>query len=617
MKMMTLRTGVASCGARLCRSSLSIPFLFLVAMAPAFADTNSWTKPGNGFWEEQTYWSLGVLPDPTQQILFDNAGLKALVIGPQTAQNFPQSLSVASLRVGAPADSYNVLMLALAGFEQPLQTGSLAVEPNGAVVMQGSSLVVLADPVPYIRALSIGGSFSQGDSSQVTAFSLGLKSGSYFLTNGTLTVNSLLEDWGNFVQYGGENNAGRLHVEENGEYHLYNGQVQGFLRISDRGSFFQYGGDVAADVDVGFDYTGGLYVMSGGTLTGTMTVPSARGSGAVQQSGGTNFAASLAIGNGSRFGGWGSYVLSNGVVAVRSSTTLRALGTFDQWDGLHTIASNLVMTGSDLGSLGGIANASYSLRGGTLSATTLTMWIATFEQDRGSNLISGDVIIGPPGPFSNTGVYASLYTLDGGFLSASNLTINGSFNGGNIVDSGGFDQAGGTNIISSDLRIMGQAPNFHGYTLTAGNLSVNNISISNGAAFYHNGGGINHTGVLTLAGGSWQARPGEQTLGPMVLASGDVTNTSDINFPAGASVLRLANSSGKAWSPAANLYINNWHGSASGGGETQLVFGTGEKGLTHQQLALIKFSLPGGLYPARCLATGEVVPRKHPSSAAP
>ena len=142
------------------------------------------------------------------------------------------------------------------------------------------------------------------------------------------------------------------------------------------------------------------------------------GAGAVQQSGGTNFAASLDIGNGSRFGGWGSYVLSNGVVAVSSSTTLRALGTFDQWDGVHTIASNLVMRGSDLGQLGGIAPAVYSLRNGTLSAMSLSMWIANFVQEGGSNRITGDIDIG----FSFSSQYPNsptLYTLNGGFLSAS------------------------------------------------------------------------------------------------------------------------------------------------------------------------------------------------------
>src|SRR5438552_3182860 len=306
--------------------------------------------------------------------------------------------------------------------------------------MQSSSLHVLQGGLPYEADLFILGNFGQSDFSQVNVDGrLRLDSGSYFLTNGTLAVNFLLEDWGKLFQYGGANNSGSTHVEESGEYYLYDGELDGrFLRVSDRGSFFQYGGSVTADVYVGIDYAGGLYVLSGGTLTGRMTVPSARGSGAVQQSGGTNFAVSLDIGNGSRFGGWGSYVLSNGVLAVSSSTTLRALGTFDQWDGVHTVASNLVMRGSDLGSLGGIAPAVYSLRNGSLSAMNLSMWIASFHQEDGSNRITGDIAIGPP-LASNTGLYTSLYTLNGGFLSASNVILIGSLEGGGFLDSGGFD----------------------------------------------------------------------------------------------------------------------------------------------------------------------------------
>ena len=60
-----------------------------------------------------------------------------------------------------------------------------------------------------------------------------------------------------------------------------------------------------------------------------------------------------------------------------------------------------------------------------------------------------------------------------GFLSAANVIVNGSVNSG-------FDQAGGTHVISSELQIAGQGTNFHGYTLNGGRLSVNNISIKNG-----------------------------------------------------------------------------------------------------------------------------------------
>ena len=114
--MVVLRHAVLISGARL--SSFSVPFLFFVAMAPAVADINSWTKPTSGHWEEQAYWSLGLLPDATQSVVFTNAGWKALAIGSQTAQNFPQSMRVQSLRVGAPVDSYNTLLMNFSGFDR-------------------------------------------------------------------------------------------------------------------------------------------------------------------------------------------------------------------------------------------------------------------------------------------------------------------------------------------------------------------------------------------------------------------------------------------------------------------------------------------------------------------
>ncbi|PYM11823.1 MAG: hypothetical protein DME18_12895, partial [Verrucomicrobia bacterium] len=124
-----------------------------------------------------------MLPDATQSVLFTNAGWKALAIGAQTSQSFPQSMSVQSLRVGAPVDSYNVLLMNFSGFEQPLQTGSLTVEANGEVQMQSSALHVLQGGLPYEADLFILGNFRQSDFSQVHVDGrLRLDSGSYFLT---------------------------------------------------------------------------------------------------------------------------------------------------------------------------------------------------------------------------------------------------------------------------------------------------------------------------------------------------------------------------------------------------------------------------------------------------
>ena len=113
------------------------------------------------------------------------------------------------------------------------------------------------------------------------------------------------------------------------------------------------------------------------------------------------------------------------------------------------------------------------------------------------------------------------------------------------------------------------------------------------------------TGEISVA-----AQLAAQSLGPLQVTVGSSNNNSAITFPGGSSTLRLANSSAQPWDSSAILYITNWHGSAVGGGQTQLYFGSNASGLTSQQLAQIKFNVSGRLSAARMLPTGEVVPQQ-------
>ena len=556
------------------RSIFAATAITVFGFSNAPAQVNSWTKPTSGSWEEQAYWSLGVLPGVTQSVAFTNAGWKALAIGAATAQNFPQSLSVQSLEVGAPVDSYNTLLMNWSGLERPLQTTSVTIGSNSSVVVRGSALEVSGN-------LFTGGTFIQSDYSSVQvngALSVGrFGESAYFLTNGTLVAGSLSMGFGmasglgRFVQYGGSNNVGSVQVNTSGEYDIYGGETTvtdeitvgngDYARFA---SFYQYGGNVNADT-----FVNGNYILSGGTIRGRMSAPSGtdfhRVDASIVQAGGTNFVVSLDLGHPNRFGGRAFYVLSNGVVRVDFSLTFRG-GQFSQYNGLHTIASNLVMLGTDVGP--GFATADYFLGGGTFSAGGLSAQAGTFRQEGGTNLIAGDLVLSTASPGFSPNMRPGSFVLAGGFL------------------------------------------------------SVNNISISDAAAFHHSGGVINHSGVLTLAAGLWQARPGAQALGPLRLALGTLTNywmnptNSSIDFPASASVLRLANSSAQLWALSAILYITNWRGLASGGGETQLFFGSNANGLTSQQLARIRFRNPAGFpagdHLARILSTGEVVPVSRP-----
>src|SRR5690348_9186172 len=106
-------------------------FLVLLLLLPTWslAQVNSWLKPSSGSWEEMQ-WSLGILPSPGQAIVITNAGWKAVMISPNTSENYPDSLSVDSITIASPTNSNNVLLLNYAGLQLPLTVNSLTVASN-------------------------------------------------------------------------------------------------------------------------------------------------------------------------------------------------------------------------------------------------------------------------------------------------------------------------------------------------------------------------------------------------------------------------------------------------------------------------------------------------------
>ena len=585
------------------RNFAFLVFALLLSTLPAQAVgvINAWTNATSSYWEFQTNWSLGQLPDQTQSVYITNSGWKAVAIGTNAAQHFPQSMQLQDLQIASPVDSFNVFLMNFSGFQVPLQTTSLTVGSNSAVVVQSSSLEA--------GSITLYGTFSQSDFSQVKVDGLMQMGpfgggGAYYLTNGTLSVNSslLMGGFGPtsiFIQYSGANNVGALRLNIEAEYDIYNGQLTatngitvGSGDFADAASFNQYGGNVNADTAIN-----GYYNLNGGTITGRMSVPSGtefhRVDAFVAQNGGTNFAVSLDVGHPNRYGGRGFYVLSNGVLHVDSSAAFNG-AQFSQYNGLNTIVSNLDMQGTLLPGLG-IDTSDYLLAGGTLSAGGITALNATFQQNGGSNLVAGALVLSA----ADSPQY-DRYTLAGGFLSARNVIINATYYGG-------FHQTGGSNQISEQLTVQGVSTGAFSYTLEGGTLTVKDIYVASGAFFKHTSGNIIQSGLLTLNHGYWYVAPGNQALGPLRLDVGQ-DNSSAITFPGTSCTLRLAKSSAQPWASSAILYIHFWQGSTSGGGATQLYFGSDSSGLTPQQLAQIRFNVSGYLYPAKILATGELVP---------
>ncbi|OYV45493.1 MAG: hypothetical protein B7X06_04465, partial [Verrucomicrobia bacterium 21-51-4] len=105
-----------------------------------------------------------------------------------------------------------------------------------------------------------------------------------------------------------------------------------------------------------------------------------------------------------------------------------------------------------------------------------------------------------------------------------------------------------------------------------------------------------------------------QALGTLTLSS-----TSNIDMGSGANIISFADSSGASWSSNPILNIVNWDGSLTGGGSSQLIFGSAASGLTANQIAQIRFYNPAGLspgtYSAQILSTGELIPDAAPEPA--
>jgi hypothetical protein len=578
------------------------------------AQANSWTKPTSGYWEEP-YWSLGILPGTNQDIYLTNAGWKALAIGPSTAQNYPQTLNVGSVNVSAPAYSFNLFLLNYPGLQTPVvigsanHPGSLLVASNSAVLMLYSTLQIYEFYGEFgaeLGAFSIGGTFTQGEFSQVHATFLhvgDIGPGVYNFTNDMISVGT--ESVGSnfpasFNQFGGTN-LSNLQLLEGGAYNMYDGSFGTNIIFRDFASFNQFGGMVSGNLD----FIEGNYLLAGGILLGSAlnvpqppSFPDSETFGTFIQTGGTNLCGPVNLNFATEpEAASGDYYLSNGALFASGPLSVGGTCSFTQTGGVQT------NTGISLSGGPGhqqILPAFFRFEGGVISTLSLNISSSVFNQTGGTNQVAGDITC--------SGAYYDdeYYSLGAGFLSESNVTILPGPAGG------AFTQSNGVHVVSGLLSLMsGVLPNVH-YTLTGGALSARNIQLATGASFHHDGGTVTNTGTLTLAPGTWYEQTGGQQFGQLQLEQFTFTSSnSAIWFPTGPCALHFANSSSLAWSNSASLVIEGWNGSLQGGGRHQLIFGSDATGLTLQQVGQLQFHNPmgiSGFYPAAILASGEIVP---------
>lgn len=599
-----------------------IGFLFTTSGITASAQTNSWTSSGSGYWEDSD-WLLGILPGTNQTILLTNAGWKAVAIGANTVSNFPQTLTVDSITLSAPSNSYNTLLLNYAGLQTPLIASNLTVGSNCAVVVEASAL-----EVPSL--LSLSGTFTQDASSTVTTLDLDLGGSSpatYNLNHGLL--NGLVEHLGEsfpayFVQQGGTNSSPSdgIDLGTGSEYDFNGGELDCELTVKAGATFKQQGGVFnvyGGGMPIAPISVDGYFLLSGGIIepgadgeTNGMSVPilsqfahQNSTSGTALQTGGTNIQTSLSLGLQTPAQNWdtgnnvsydgGIYTLSNGCL-VTGTTGIWSNGSFEQSGGVHTVAGTLSVEGSiylEEGrynvAINRSTSAGYSLDGGYLTASNLTIGVAAaFTQSGGTNVVAGSLDFFttyveyasyPTGQMVTEAIGSGFYMLNGGALHVFNIGVSAPSS---------FSQNGGQLIVS--------------------NFSVGSTT------FVQTGGTIQQTGTFTLWNSAGlQPAPGVQQFGALELEVNSATaNSFQISLPNSPLSLHFADSSSQDWWPAAVLSVQNWHGSLVGGGRQQIVFGTNANALTGQQLSQIQFSnpasLPHGTYPARILPNGEIVP---------
>jgi hypothetical protein len=543
----------------ICLVVLSLGFK---ASGPALAAVNQWTKPTSGNWEDQAYWSLGILPDNSQSVQITNAGWKAIAINPSTPINSPGSMTVSNLTLRGAWDTYNTLILNFAGTAVPLTVlNGLTVADNAQIVNLNSALVVQEGIVTVTNAQIV----QDGGFVRATNAPMYLQSAVYQLTNGVFEGGTvrLMHFSSAFNQYGGAATIQNLQfggVDDT--YNLYGGMA---------------------------NFPAGLYVNSDdGYDAGFL------------HAGGSNYVTALFVSAG-LYGGSPYYTFNNGFLGSSNVSVLAGgagSATFTQNGGLHVITNALDLLGTVRSSIN-FKIASYVKNNGTLQAGSIVLRaVADFVQSNGVTLVSDTLSLG------GSDFFRGDLLLSGGILGVSNVSHGGG--GMNVL------QTGGSFVITNTLSFGGN-PNQGGFrptfafengTLTASNIEVfANLTIGSSFA----AGRINNAGLFNL-GGTLRIADASESLGRFILVSNSII---DLNGEAGK--LSFADSSAEVWNGAAKLIVTNWNWLTSENylGD-ELKFGTNQFGLTPAQLQRIHFINPAGYapgdYAARISGNGTVSP---------
>jgi hypothetical protein len=567
------------------------PVLCVIAItcgtASTSAQVNSWTVGTSGNWDQPTNWSSGVLPNSSQSVMITNSGWKAVAINSSTSINFSNAMSVSDVTIRGAWDTENTLLLNYVGTGVPLEIlNGCGIGTNGTLDNFGSSLEVDG-------GLDVnGGAFVQVDGVTVVNGGASVLNGSFNTTNGNVTLagglilGSIFDlNSSRAIQNGGSLLANQeIDIRTGGNYQLSSGVLYAIsgTHCNAGGTFIQTGGTNYGDV-AGMGT--GSYHLQAGMVQGNMM---SLGNASFAQDDGL-----LSMQNISLVGG--TCTFSGGIVQC-GALTLNFVSAVTQSGGAATVTNDLTLEGS--GNRHAPEFVQFHLSGGALSANRILMEEAgMFFQTNGSVNAANEIFVHDGG-----GNLASVYSLSGGNLFTSDATISSSY-----PENSSIDQSGGTEVITNQLSIYGTASyQFRGGTIVASNIVLTG-SINLPPQFFVQGAPpytITNESI-TLSGGAVIIQDSAQQFGRLT-----ITSDSGINLAGSSAILRFADSHTNSWQQGVTprLTVYNWNGSPGGGGADQLSFGTGQLGLSPDQLSQIQFSIGSNFYSAKILATGEVVP---------
>jgi hypothetical protein len=578
-----------------------VDFSFQLYGVVEVSGANNWISPTSGKWETVPDWSLGKLPAADQVVNIANDGYKAVNIDVTTVANYPSSLTVGSLGVAAPTNALSTLLLNYLGTGIPLKVlNSCLIGTNGTLLNLASSFEV--DNNAGGGLTIAGGTFTQQGGQTVVNGPVAVPYGSVNTTNANLTLGQVRVGSGTgnpdpynpdavFTQDGGSIAAQSVDIEQGGRYQLVSGILYGINGTTCTGGpFWQYGGTNYGDIAT-LNY---YYWLRGGMVQGNV-LTAGNDAGFVQDAGllDMKFINVSGTTNWPTIGGPG---LNGGIVHC-GTLNIGGNGKIDLRGADVFVTNNFDLHGMYFNTSHGpvIEHAACSMHGGHLYLPSMSLGqYGDFFQDGGSNLISGGL--------SMSGGQYSLY---GSLL---DTTYTGVGAAATFVHGGGQHLVHGVLSIAGTYALSGARPQ-GGSSLVCEGLYLRGamtMTMYDNGRFFDPPATITNTGVLNL-GGTISTELPDAELGQVQLATNTLIDLS-VRFPA---VVRFRNSSALGWTAGALLVITNWSSS------DHVFAGNDASGLSASQLQQVRFINPGGFapgtYPARILATGEVVPVAPPT----